>query len=152
MRLRTRWGDRNGSWKDGNINLHLGVLNGHWISCKITAVLERVAVSQMSKSSLHQRRKQQDFNINPPGARGPGRVGRGQKERQNSLDFKEDRSLPFPFLSGWWVLFTPQVSTYTFYSVKLFLSLPHHPLPAALSLRMYCLLPSTDSNSILYMF
>ena len=43
------------------------------------AVLERVVVSQMSKSSLDQRRNQQDFNINPPGARGPGRVGRGQK-------------------------------------------------------------------------
>lgn len=65
------------------------------------AVLERVIVSQMSKSPLDQRRNQQDFNINPPGARGPGMVGRGQKEGRNSLDFKEDRSLPFPFLSGW---------------------------------------------------
>ena len=81
MRLRTRWGDRNGSWKDGNINLYLGVLNDHWSSCKMTAVLERVTVSQMSKSSLDQGRNQQDFNINPPGARGPGRGEKGAERK-----------------------------------------------------------------------
>lgn len=31
----------------------------------------------------------------------------GRRKGRNSLDFKEDRSLPFPFLSGWWVLCPP---------------------------------------------
>ena len=102
MRLRTRWGDRNGSWMDGNINLYLGVLNDHWSSCKMTAVLERVTVSQMSKSSLDQGRNQQDFNINPPGARGPGRGGKGveRKAEQPRPRRRQVSALP---LSVWLV-------------------------------------------------
>lgn len=55
-------------------------------------------VSQMSKSSLDQGRNKEVCYINPPGARGPEGVGRMWKGRQNSLDPKEERFVPFPFL------------------------------------------------------